>query len=240
MKLNCDIHTHTIASGHAYGTMREMAAEAAARGISLIGFSEHGPGTPGTCDPFHFAAIDKIPRTLHGVHVIHGCEINVMNDGVVHLEKRWLKKLDYAIVGIHSVCFKNEGAEKNTEQLIACMKHPKVFFISHPDDSKNPLSYERLVQAAKEYHVALEVNNSSFLKESRLNRDDNYRTMLACCVKYQVPIIVSSDAHDPSWAGVFDNAIAFLEAEHFPEELILTKDEQRVLEFIGLDASVFR
>jgi putative hydrolase len=120
------------------------------------------------------------------------------------------------------------------------MKHPKVFFVSHPDDSKNPLSYERLVQAAKEYHVALEVNNSSFLKESRLNRDDNYRTMLACCVKYQVPVIVSSDAHDPSWAGVFDDAIAFLEAEHFPEELILTKDEQRVLEFIGLDESVFR
>ena len=239
MKLNCDIHTHTIASGHAYGTMREMAAEAAEKQLSLIGFSEHGPLTPGTCDPFHFAALDKVPRTLHGVHVIHGCEINITNDDVLQLEKRWFKKLDYTIVGIHGFCFTDEGPDRNTEHVIACMKHPKVFFVSHPDDSKTPLNYEMLVKAAKEYHVALEVNNSSFLKTSRKNRDENYRTMLAYCREYEVPIIVSSDAHDPSWVGIFDQAIAFLEAEHFPEELILTRDEKYVLEFIGLDPSVF-
>ena len=41
-----DIHTHTIASGHAYGTIREMAAAAAERGLALLGMSEHGPGMP--------------------------------------------------------------------------------------------------------------------------------------------------------------------------------------------------
>ena len=40
------------------------------------------------------------------------------------------------------------------------MKEPKVYFVSHPDDAHTPLDYERLVQAAKKYHVALEVNNS--------------------------------------------------------------------------------
>ena len=48
MKLLLDIHTHTLASGHAYGTIREMAASAAEHGLQLLGISEHAPGIPGT------------------------------------------------------------------------------------------------------------------------------------------------------------------------------------------------
>ncbi len=32
-----DSHTHTIASGHAYSTMHEMAAAAAEKGLELFG-----------------------------------------------------------------------------------------------------------------------------------------------------------------------------------------------------------
>ena len=39
-----DIHTHTIASGHAYGTIREMAQAANERGLLLLGLSDHAPG----------------------------------------------------------------------------------------------------------------------------------------------------------------------------------------------------
>ena len=34
-----DAHTHTLVSGHAYGTIREMAAAAGERGVYLLGFS---------------------------------------------------------------------------------------------------------------------------------------------------------------------------------------------------------
>ena len=37
--LLADIHMHTLASGHAYGTIREMAAAARDRGLALIGVS---------------------------------------------------------------------------------------------------------------------------------------------------------------------------------------------------------
>ena len=36
-----DLHTHTIASGHAYNTLYEMAQAAADKGLSLYGCSEH-------------------------------------------------------------------------------------------------------------------------------------------------------------------------------------------------------
>ena len=42
--LIADLHMHTLVSGHAYGTIREMAAEAAQKHMQLIGITEHGPG----------------------------------------------------------------------------------------------------------------------------------------------------------------------------------------------------
>ena len=43
---------HTLVSGHAYGTIREMAATAGEKNLKLIGITEHAPGIPGTVDPF--------------------------------------------------------------------------------------------------------------------------------------------------------------------------------------------
>ncbi len=79
-ELRLDIHTHTIASGHAYGTIREMAQGAAERGLELLGISEHAPGIPGTCEPVYFSNLRVAPRELYGVEILYGCEINVLND----------------------------------------------------------------------------------------------------------------------------------------------------------------
>ena len=231
--MRLDIHTHTLASGHAYGTIREMAAAARERGLDLLGFSEHAPGTPGTCDPMYYMNLKVIPRELCGVGILHGSEINVMNDGTLSLEEQYIDRLDYAIAGIHMTCYEDEGAERNTDHLISCMRHEKVFFVSHPDDDHTPLNYERLVPAAKELHVALEVNNSSLLKpERRLNCVENYRRMLGLCMELQAPIIVGSDAHDPSGVGRFGEALALIRDCGFDERLILNTDPEHFLEFL--------
>ena len=113
--------------------------------------------------------------------ILYGCEINVLNGGELSLTS-YLDCLDYGIVGIHGQCYKNEGREGNTRNLISCMKDPHVFFVSHPDDDKTPLDYNALVQAALECHVALEFNNSSLIKkEQRLNCVENDHTMLSIC-----------------------------------------------------------
>lgn len=51
MKTQLDVHTHTVASGHAYSSLQEMAQAAADKGLKILGITEHGPGIPGTCDP---------------------------------------------------------------------------------------------------------------------------------------------------------------------------------------------
>ena len=228
-----DVHTHTIASGHAYGTIREMAQAASEKKLEILGLTEHAPGIPGTVDPFYYMNLQVIPRTIYGVRIMHGCEINVLNDGTLSLEERFISKLDYAIAGIHSLCYQDEGRTRNTENIASCMRHPKVKFVSHPDDDHTPLDYEALVRAARETGTALELNNSALGKEDqRLNCVRNYRTMLALCMQYEVPVIVSSDAHDPSAVGSFALARAMLESLSFPESLVLNTNAKRLTDFL--------
>lgn len=228
-----DIHTHTLASGHAFGTIREMAQAASEKNIRLLGISEHAPGIPGTTDPIYFSTLYVVPRVLYGVEIIHGCEINVCNDGSLSLEQKYIDRLDYAIVGIHEICYHNEGRRKNTENLISCMKHEKVFFVSHPDDDNTPLDYEQLVPAAKKLNVALEVNNNTFKrKHKRKNCIENYKKMLSLCMEYKAPIIVNSDAHDPSCVGDFSLAVKLLDEIGFDENLILNTNLENFYDFI--------
>ena len=231
--LIADLHMHTLMSGHAFGTVREMAAAAADKGLQIIGTTEHGPGIPGTCDPIYFRNICDAPRNLYGVEMLYGSEVNVLNGGILSLDDRHLRYLDYAIAGIHLHCYDNPGIVENTDNLIRCMEKNKVKFISHPDDSKIPLDYPALVQGAKATGTALEVNNSSLRKPFlRKNCLENYRTMLALCMEYSVPIIVNTDSHDPATVGDFALAYKLLEELEFDEDLILNNDAEKVKAFL--------
>ena len=228
-----DVHMHSILSGHAFGTIRELAFEAAQRDLKLIGVTEHGPGIPGTCDPILFRNFIDAPRVLYGVEMLYGSETNVLNSGEVDLDQRHLNCLDYAIAGIHGLCYEDVGAVKNTDNVISCMKNPKVKFISHPDADNYPMDYPALVQGAKEYGVALEVNNSSLRKPKlRPGCVENYQKMLPLCMEYCVPVIVNTDSHDPSQVGDFTLARAFLEKIGFDENLILNNDLEKLKAFL--------
>lgn len=231
-RLIADLHMHTIASGHAYGTIREMAQAASERGLQLIGLSEHAPGIPGTVNPFYYLNLQVIPRELYGVEILHGSEINVLPGGELSLEERYINRLDYAIIGVHTPCYQDGGRENNTRDIIRCMENLKVRFVSHPDDSRLPLDYTMLARGAREHGVALEVNNTSLARGIRPGCRENYHAMLSECQKYRVPVLVNSDAHDPSWVGEFTAAVSLLEEIGFDEELILNNDAAKIKAFL--------
>lgn len=233
-----DCHMHTIASGHAFGTVREMAKAASDKHLQLIGITEHGPGIPGTCNSIYFGCLGLLPKYLNDVRIVTGAELNVDINGNLIVDDDCYSKLDYLIVGIHCVngLYTDQGAEKNTDNLINCMKNPKIHIISHPDTNDTPLNYERLAKAAKEYDVALEVNNSSLLAEYRRpGCRDNYAKMLKECMKYRTNIIVDSDAHDPSYVGGLDEARQLIDANNFDYDLILNTSVDKFTKFIELE-----
>lgn len=228
-----DVHMHSLMSGHAFGTVRELAFEAAARNLKLIGVTEHGPGIPGTVDPIYFRNFCDAPRVLYGVELLYGSEVNVLNGGRVDLDERHLNYLDYAAAGIHGLCYENQGIVRNTDNTVRCMAHPKVKFITHPDTDAYAVDYKVLVEAAKATGTALELNNSSLRKpEQRPGCMKNYRTMLPLCAELGVPVVVNTDSHDPSFVGDFDLARKLLEELGFPEELILNNDLDKLKAFL--------
>lgn len=228
-----DVHMHSIVSGHAFGTIRELAAEAAEKGLQLIGVTEHGPGIPGTVDPIYFRNLMDAPRLLYGVEMLYGSEVNILAGGALTLDRRHLDCLDYAVAGIHGFCYEDEGKVKNTDNVIACMRDPKVRFISHPDSDRYPMDYRALVEGAKAYAVALEVNNSSLrYPQNRLNCVENYKVMVPLCMEHGVPIVVNTDAHDPSAVGDFTAARNFLARLDINEDLILNNDISKLKAFL--------
>lgn len=225
MKIELDMHTHTIASGHAFSTLQEMARAGAEKGLKLLGITEHTSGIPGTCDPIYFRNLHVVPRCMYGIELMLGAEINILNShGDIDADEELMKRLDLRIAGIHSLCYKPGTIEENTQGMIKVISHPFVQIISHPGDGTAQLDFGPIVLAAKEHGTLLEINNSS-LKPARNKVDacDNNLTILRLCKQYELPVILGSDAHISFDIANYEHLYPLLQETDFPEELIVNR-----------------
>jgi len=238
MKLLIDMHTHTIASSHAYSTLQENVAVAKEKGLTHLGISDHGPMLPGGAHLYYFQNLRVIPREIQGVTILRGAEANIIDyAGTLDLNTADYDYIDYFIASAHVPCIRRGTIEENTLALTEAMKNPRVAIIGHPDDGRCPLDYETLVKAAKDHNVLLEVNNSSLNPEGfRQNARENVTEMLKLCMKYNVKVIVNSDAHFSSYVGDFDNALDVIRSVEFPEDLIINLRPENFIDFLKTKA----
>ncbi len=229
-----DLHTHTIASGHAYSTLMDNIKIAKEKGIEILGISEHAPAMPGSTHEYYFSNLRVLPDYIDGIRILKGVELNILDrEGNIDLDARSLSFLDYAIASLHLPCYEGHDEKDHTDALINAMKHNIVKIIGHPDDSRYPLDYERLVLAAKENDVLLEVNNSSLSPNAfRENAKENYMIMLGFCVVHNVKVIINSDAHFHEYVGSTNYAQALLDEINFPSKLVI--NYQDLSSFISL------
>lgn len=234
MHIELDVHTHSIASGHAYGTITEMAKAASEKGIKLLGITEHAKGIPGTCDDFYFVNFKVIPREMFGIKLMLGAEINILDyEGTLSLSDTYIKKLDIRIAGIHSLCYKFGDIKENTNAIVSAIKNPLIDIISHPDDGNCPLNYEQVVLAAKENHTLLEINNNSLRSSERKDTVKNSIRILDLCKEYKIPVLISSDAHYMNDIANMDHVMPVLEMAGFPESLIINRSTEYFQKFIS-------
>lgn len=230
-----DSHTHSVASGHAYSTIHEMAAAAAKKGLKLLGITEHSMAMPGTCHEYYFMNMRILPREIASIEVMFGSEVNIMDyNGTIDMEEYLLKNMDVVVASLHVPCITPGTREENTQACIGAMKNPYVNIIGHPDDSRYPLDYEQLVLSAKECGVLLELNNNSLHPlGARENPIPNDVEMLKYCKEYQVPVIISSDAHTQEDVGNHEFVNILLEKLDFPEELIVNRSVDEYKKYIN-------
>ena len=100
-----DTHTHTLASGHAYSTIRENAEAAARKGLELLAITEHAPRMSGSCQLIYFQNLKVVDRHAYDVELLLGAELNILDErGTVDLPERTLSQLDIAIASLHTPC----------------------------------------------------------------------------------------------------------------------------------------
>lgn len=224
MKIEADLHTHTIASGHAYSTVSELAFAAAGKGLKLIAITDHGPKMPGGPHIYHFMNMKVVPDYIHGVRILKGVEANISNVGKIDLEERQLKHLDFVAAGIHNDAgYDNKTIEEHTAATIGAMKNPLVKMITHPANLYFPVDILAVVQAAAEYNVILEVNASSFDKFRYGKRGSLERTVEMCKLskKYNVPLSLNSDAHFYADVGNIEPLVDVISMAGLKEEDVI-------------------
>ncbi len=235
MKDLLDVHTHTIASVHAYSTLREMITAAKEKGLELIGIADHAPSMPGAFHEFYFCNFKVIRPEAYGIDVVMGVELNILDfTGSIDLKEHLLSRLDYAIASLHDPCIRPGSREENTAALIGAMRHPKVKIIGHPDNPLYPIDFDKLAKAACENHVLLEINNSSYTPGgSRDGSRELAGELLSACKKYGTTVILGSDAHIDLDVGNHTYSQEMIAQYDFPEELVINSDPKKFRDWIA-------
>lgn len=187
-------------------SIEEMARAGLAAGLSYIAITDHtkslamANGLNENRLAEQGREIDRLNRKLRGFRILKATECDVKRDGSLDLRDAALKKLDLVCVSVHS--FFNLDEKAQTERVIRALKHPLVNVLFHPTGrivnarEAYTLDMARIIRAAKEYNVALEVNGSH-----RLDLKDTHVRM---AVEAGAKLVIDSDAHAP-------NEYAFLE-----------------------------
>lgn len=237
IKIKADLHTHTIASGHAYSTVDELAKSASEKGLKLIAITNHGPKMPGGPHQFHFGNMRIIPDELYGVRIISGIEANIMNDGSIDLPEERLKRLDFVAAGIHSDAgYDLNNKKDNTRVLIKAMENPYVQMITHPANAAFPINIEEVVEAADEYNIILEANASSFY-DFKLGRRGNHEMSIKLCELAKnkgVLLSLNSDAHFHTEVGDITFLNDVIQKAKLTEEDIINSSAEKVKNFLEL------
>ena len=233
IKIIADMHTHNgEVCNHATGSIDEMLQKASERGLFAIANTDHGPGFcfDGEGKQYYLDNL-KRPETLYGVRLFCGIEANIRDyDGQLDMKTDSLKQLDWVIASMHGGFYPFGNSEENTLAYMNVLENPAVDCLGHIERSSYAVDYERVIVRVKEKGRTIEINNHSFdFQDTDLNRCCE---IAGLCMKYELPVVISSDAHSVNETGSFPHCMDFLESIDFPEDLIINADVERLLSFM--------
>ena len=235
MKLIADTHTHTIASTHAYGTVKEMVEEASALGLYAVGITDHGPKMPGSPRTWYFNNLCAIPSTYLGVRVLKGAEANIVDfNGNLDIDENTLNCLEWIVASLHNPTLDTSEIqptiESCTQLYLRAADHPHINVIGHSGTPEYKYDYEKVIPVFAEKGKLVEINDSAF--KHKKGSVVNCVQIAKICKKVGAPIIVNTDAHFMTELGRFDGSIKMLEEIGFPEELIVNSSVERFEKYL--------
>lgn len=217
LKLVADLHTHSIASVHAYATITEIAQEAKELGLFAVAITDHAH----IPDSQYFGSLVLIPEYFRDVRILRGIEANVLDyNGNIDVHDQLASKLDIIIASIHGSKIDGEpNIEKCTNAYLKMAKNPKINIIGHSGSEYYKYDYDKVIPEFAKEGKLVEINDSAF----RYNKDfkGNCIEIAKKCKQYGARICVNTDAHFTNTLGRAYDALRALEEIDFPQKLIV-------------------
>jgi DNA polymerase (family X) len=195
-----DVHMHTVETDGKC-TIEEMAMAARDRGYKYMAITDHSKnlafanGLDDKRAEAHVKRIREVGKTIEGIRVFAGIEVDILADGELDLSDSVLEQMDIVIASIHSHF--NQDTQQVTERLLRVIENPHTSVIGHPTgrmllrrEGYN-FDCDKVFAAAAKAGVAMEHN----AYPDRLDlRDLHLRMAKAKGVKF----VINTDAHHTS------------------------------------------
>lgn len=241
-KIKTEVHTHTLASHHAYCTPLEMINHAQKLGIELLILTDHGPTGPDPVHYWHFANLKCLPRKIDSLYLLRGAETNLIDyNGSVDLPERILKNLDWVIASIHESSLIPGTTADHTRTYVKALENPLIDVLGHSGTPAYSYDIDAVLEAAKRYDKAIEINNHTF--GFRKGSKENCRKIVRRCAELGVNVVISTDAHSIFELGDTELAWELAMEEGIQEEQIVNLTAESFLTYLcrrkGLDREIF-
>lgn len=231
MKIIADLHTHTVASTHGFSTIKEIVDVAAQKGLSAVAITDHTPASTDGPHVWHFHNLHKaIPREVNGVKIIYGAESSIIDyDCNIDFSHEECAALDWIIASFHKDMLKPASFEEHTNMYLKLAENDDVDVIGHCATVVCPFDYEKCLKKFKECGRLVEINESTILWK---NTRENYREIIRICKKYEIPVVINTDAHFCTIVGDVTESLKLAEEIGLPEKLIVNADWDRLYAYI--------
>jgi DNA polymerase (family 10) len=195
--LRGDLHAHTSASD-GVETLEQMAQAARSAGLQYLAITDHSRslkvahGLDAQGLGAQIDAIDRLNASHHGIVLLKGIEVEILEDGRLDLPDAALARLDLVVGAVHSAFDLPRG--KQTDRILRAMDHSCFSILAHPNGrlfgTRGPyeLDMERIIRHAHDRGCFLELN-------SQPDRLDLFDLQCRQAKDARVPVVVSSDAH---------------------------------------------
>lgn len=232
MRIETDLHCHTVASTHAYSTVTELASAAFEHGLKLFAITDHGPKSPDAPHIWHYHNFKVLPRFWKGVWLLKGIEANILDlEGNIDIPDQDYHFLEWIVASMHRTVMPDASSEAYGEAYCRLAKNnPEVDVIGHCTTDAFPFPYEPVLKCFKEYGKLVELNESSILYKKGARK--NAVEVLRLCKQYEIPIVVDTDCHFHNMIGKTPVVQQMLEDCEFPPALVWNADAERVMEYI--------
>ena len=230
-RIKGDMHTHTVASQHAFSTIAELIEQSKKLGMEFLAVTDHGPEMTDGANRLHFLGLSRLPDVIEGIRLFKGAEVNIKKfKGRINLDNSILKKLDFVIASYHAEAITSGTIEENTEGWLNIIKNKYVDCLGHVGNPRYDFEHERVVKALQDSGKILEINSNSPI--ARKGSEENCIDIIKLCKKYDVPVVATSDSHHKWNLADVSYSLELLESLDFPPQRILNTSKSLMEEYI--------